>query len=218
MVDYNSFAKTFSNSRKNMKWEEIDYFISFLLWKENLSILDVWCWNWRFLWVLKDNDLKINNYLWVDLSKKLLIEAKKYYPKNNFLNLDMIDLDKIKDKFSNIFFIASFHHLKTINDREDVLKKAYDLLKNDWKLFMTNWALNSDLNFEKYKNSMIEDSKNRFWSTDYSIKIWKYSRFYHSFSLKELEYLFQKTWFKIVENRLFENRKNYISILQSISL
>jgi hypothetical protein len=29
-VDYNNFAKTFSNSRKNMKWEEIDYFVSFL--------------------------------------------------------------------------------------------------------------------------------------------------------------------------------------------
>jgi hypothetical protein len=29
-VDYNDFAKTFSNSRKKMKWEEIDYFLSFL--------------------------------------------------------------------------------------------------------------------------------------------------------------------------------------------
>jgi hypothetical protein len=29
-VDYNNFAKTFSKSRKNMKWEEIDYFLSFL--------------------------------------------------------------------------------------------------------------------------------------------------------------------------------------------
>jgi hypothetical protein len=27
MVDYNNFAKTFSSSRKNMKWEEIDYFL-----------------------------------------------------------------------------------------------------------------------------------------------------------------------------------------------
>jgi hypothetical protein len=28
MTDYNNFAETFSRSRKNMKWEEIDYFIS----------------------------------------------------------------------------------------------------------------------------------------------------------------------------------------------
>jgi hypothetical protein len=29
-VNYNDFAKTFSNSRKNMKWEELEYFLSFL--------------------------------------------------------------------------------------------------------------------------------------------------------------------------------------------
>jgi hypothetical protein len=47
MVDYNNFAKTFSNSRKNMKWEEIDYFLSkipnliSLGVKGSLKVLDV---------------------------------------------------------------------------------------------------------------------------------------------------------------------------------
>ena len=27
MVNYDNFAKTFSDSRKNMKWEEIEYFL-----------------------------------------------------------------------------------------------------------------------------------------------------------------------------------------------
>jgi len=44
-MDYNNFAKTFSNSRKNMKWEEIDYFLEFInknsLDKKNISILDI---------------------------------------------------------------------------------------------------------------------------------------------------------------------------------
>jgi len=40
-VDYNNFAKTFSTSRKNMKWKEIDYFLSFLGEKQDLSILDI---------------------------------------------------------------------------------------------------------------------------------------------------------------------------------
>jgi hypothetical protein len=55
-VDYNNFATTFSNSRKNMKWEEIDYFISYFTTpltkgvrggaktdNSNLSILDIGC-------------------------------------------------------------------------------------------------------------------------------------------------------------------------------
>jgi DNA-binding transcriptional regulator YiaG len=29
-VSYDNFARTFSNSRKNLKWEEINYFFGFL--------------------------------------------------------------------------------------------------------------------------------------------------------------------------------------------
>jgi hypothetical protein len=43
-VDYDKFAKTFSNSRKNMKWEEIDYFLDkFLKNNKDFSVLDVGC-------------------------------------------------------------------------------------------------------------------------------------------------------------------------------
>ncbi len=223
-VDYNKFAKTFSKSRKNMKWEEIDYFISFLDSKIDISILDIWCGNWRFLWVLKDKSIDTKNYLWVDLSDWLLQEAKNIYTENNFLQLNMLDLDKIplsksfppreKDLFDYIFFIASFHHLDNLKDRFKVLKKAKKLLKNSWKIFMTNWALNSELNNKKYKNSIISWTDNKFWSLDYNIKIWEYNRYYHCFSLDELSYLFEEVWFEVIENKLFENNRNFISIIQ----
>jgi len=212
-VNYNNFAKTFSNSRKNMKWEEIDYFLSFLTWKENLNILDMWCGNWRFLWVLKEN-LEYFNYLWVDLSKWLLTEARKLHTENEFLELNMLEISKIKQKFTHIFFIASFHHLNTLKDRKKVLSKAYDLLENWGKIFMTNWALDSELNKEKYSKSIMENSENEFWSLDYIIKIGQYNRYYHCFDLSELEYLFNQTWFEIIENREFENKRNFISIIQ----
>ncbi len=214
-VDYNSFAKTFSESRKNMKWEEISYFLDFVInsWIKNISVLDVGCWNGRLLGAFNDRKLIVDKYVWVDLSEKLLKEAENIYPEDEFLNIDMIDLNKIKKKFSCIFFIASFHHLKSVDDRLNVLKNVRKLLKDEWHIFMTNWALNSYLNREKYKKSVIGNSENEFWSIDYNIKIWKFDRFYHSFSLKELEYLFWDSWFNIIENRLFDNNKNYISIV-----
>ena len=213
-VDYNNFAKTFSNSRKNMKWEEIEYFLSFLDWQKNIEILDVWCWNGRFLAFLKEKKINYKKYLWIDLSKWLLEEAKKNHIENDFLELNMLELDKIWEKFDYIFFIASFHHLDSLENRLEVLKKAKNLLKENWKIFMTNWALNSELNKEKYKNSQIKNSKNNFWSLDYNIKIWKFTRYYHCFSLEELEYLAKKTWLKIKENRLFENKRNFVSIFE----
>ena len=42
-VDYNNIAKEFSQSRKNMKWEEIEQFLENVSSRENISILDVGC-------------------------------------------------------------------------------------------------------------------------------------------------------------------------------
>jgi len=213
-VDYNDFAKTFSKSRINMKWEEIDYFLEFLNKKNNLSILDVGSWNARLLWELINKKIDFTNYLWVDLSIELINQAKDKYKNFEFMELDMLNLDKINKKFDVIFFIASFHHLSNITDRINVLKKANDLLNDWWIIFMTNWALNSNLNQKKYNSSIILWSDNEFWSIDYNIKIWKYTRFYHCFDLKELVYLFEKAWFEIIKNQLFTNFKNFICILK----
>ncbi|MDQ7022453.1 MAG: hypothetical protein Q9M97_02815 [Candidatus Gracilibacteria bacterium] len=111
-------------------------------------------------------------------------------------------------------FIASFHHLDNLEDREEVLKKAYNLLEKGGKIFMTNWALNSEANNEKYKSSIIKNSDNNFGSTDYNILFGTNNRYYHCFDLSELDYLAKKNNFKIVENKLFKNKKNFITILE----
>lgn len=221
MTNYDYFAETFSRSRKNMKWEEIDYFISSYLsdtkWK---SILDIWCGSGRLLQQFSnDFDIDTINYLWLDLSDEILNEARTTYSNKEFLNIDMSSIEAIKNrKFDYIFFIASFHHLENIEGRLEVLEKSFNLLNKDWKIFLTNWSLNSWLNKDKYEKSIVTHSENEFWSLDYNIKIWKYQRFYHWFSLKELEYLFQERWFEIIENREFENQKNFVSIIKKASL
>ncbi len=250
MVDYNNFAKEFAKSRKNMKWEEIDYFLEspHLTSPQGrgISILDIWCWSWRLLEQFLSSPLAPllrgkGNYTWIDLSSWLLEEAKNSFPEKEFLELNMLNIDKIPKLspflkgstwnvmegegllFNNIFFIASFHHLDNLKDREEVLDKAYNLLEEWWRIYMTNWALNSKINNEKYKNSKLphpnplltrEGIEMNFWSTDYNIVFWKNNRYYHCFDLYELEYLAKNAWFKIIENRLFDTEKNFITILE----
>lgn len=250
MVNYDNFAKTFSKSRLNMKWEEIDYFLK-KYDLENKSVLDIGCGNGRLLQTIKEKNINIFSYLWLDLSNWLLDEAKKLHPESDFLELNMLDLDKLENedfmyflrkwklsesqdlanaksgrvfefskkilksdnlKFDVIFFIASFHHLQTFEERLLVLEKAKKLLNKDSKIFFTNWNL---IWQEKYKNSEITWTENDFWSIDFNIKIWEFDRFYHSFSIKELEQLFKQTWFEIIENRIFDNWKNIISIIKN---
>ena len=215
MVDYNNFANKFAKSRKNMKWEEIDYFLEKIDKNNDLKILDIWCGSWRLLEQFSQNfNIDKIDYFWLDLSSEMLVVAKKNFPNKNFLNLNMLNVDKIKNKFNNIFFIASYHHLDNIEDREETLKKAYNLLEKWWRIFMTNWALNSEINNEKYNKALIKNSENKFKSTDYNIVFWENDRYYHCFDLSELEYLATKNNFRIIENRLFDSKRNFITILE----
>ena len=214
MVDYNNFVKTFSNSRKSMKWEEIEYFLSFLEWKKDLKVLDIWCGNWRLLWELKNKKLDLKDYLGVDLSSWLLEEAKKLHTNNEFLELNMLNLDTLHNNYNVIFLIASFHHLMNFDDRLKTLRHVFNLLDYWAMVFMTNWSLNSELNKKRYNEAIISWSENKFWSLDYNIKLWWNDRYYHSFDLKELEFLFSEVWFEIIENKEFDNKRNFISIIK----
>lgn len=214
-TDYNPFAKSFAKSRENMNWPELEYFFSVL---ELGSILDIWCGSGRLLAQYNNTFWKYpDEYFWIDLSSDLINEAKKTYENQDFCVGDMLDIDSLLcgKKFTSIFLVASFHHLEKISHREIMMKKLFEHLKDWWKIYMTNWALDSDLNKDKYNKSQIVGSENQFWSTDYSIKIWEFDRYYHCFHLWELETLFTQTWFEIIENRLFENKRNIVSVIQA---
>ena len=214
-VDYNNISSDFAKSRKNMKWEEIEYFLekysAFLSWKK---ILDVGCGSWRLLEHFLNAWITDLYYTWVDASSWMIEEARKNFEWRNFLVWDMLDLETIfnSEKFDFIFFVASFHHLDSLEKREELINSLKNILNKNWIVFMTNWALKSEINFEKYKNDEIKDSQNGFFWSDFNIKFWDYWRYYHCFSLEELEYLIKKPWFQIIENRLFDSKKNFISI------
>lgn len=213
-TDYNNFSKTFSSSRKNMKWEELECFFSQL---GEWNILDIWCGSGRLLEQYNLYFQKLpEKYLWVDMSEWLIIEAQKSFQNHNFTLWNMLDIQEIvwEKKYKNIFLIASFHHLESLEEREEMMKIFSYICEEWWTIYMTNWALESPLNLEKYKKSKILESENKFGSSDFSIKIWKFQRFYHSFNISELEYLAKNSGFNIIENRLFDNGRNIITILQ----
>lgn len=216
-VNYDNFSWTFSSSRDWMKWEEIEYFLKkygeFIDWKK---VLDIWCWNGRLLdHFIKSPYIFDIDYFWIDSSNWMIEEAKKKFWSDDFLVCDMLDLNTLKVKnFESIFLIASFHHLLNIEERIKVLENIKNIILPWSYIFMTNWSLNSELNKQKYEKSIISNSKNDFWSLDYNIKIWEFDRFYHCFSLEELDYLFKNTWYEIIENRLFDNDRNFISIIK----
>jgi hypothetical protein len=84
--------------------------------------------------------------------------------------MDMRDIGTIFSAplFEAIFFIASFHHLETFEERLKVLEQTKKVLVPGGKIYMTNWHLLSDQN-QKYLLSKKRDYPNE--SADFDIKI-----------------------------------------------
>ena len=212
MVDYNPFAKTFAQSRKNLKWPELDAILEDIT-KNNFSkILDIGCGSWRFVenYLAKFGEVP-SQYTGVDASKNLILEAKKEFPSTNFVVSTMQEyLAKFGEingekKIEAIIFLASFHHLENETERMRVLKNAGKILAPNGKIYLTNWNL---LWQEKYQRTHIGNN-------DFEIKIWEFIRYYHGFSLQEIEYLAEKSWLSIEKNILFEGERNIFTILQN---
>lgn len=210
MVNYNAFAETFSKSRKNMKWPELDAILDDIEKHNFQSILDVWCWSGRFLehffvkfWFFP------KKYYGIDGSENMILEARKNFPENNFLVYQMQDMDIFLQekigKFDAIVFLASFHHLYNERERVRMLKNMKNFLSENGKIYMTNWNL---LEQERYRNSYI-------WNGDFQIKIWEYSRYYHGFSLEELEKIFREAELEVLENCIFDGGRNIFSVLKN---
>jgi len=117
--------------------------------------------------------------------------------------MDMRDMGKVFSAplFEALFFIASFHHLETFNERLNVLKEAKKILLPGGKIYMTNWHLLSEQN-QKYLSSKTAEYPDE--SADFTIKIGKHSRFYHSFSLLEYRKLAQKSGLQLEKCEFWE--------------
>lgn len=63
------------------------------------------------------------HYLGIDASAGMIEEARRLHPSFHFETLEMQDIDMISDTFESILLLASFHHLRTQEERKDVLEK-----------------------------------------------------------------------------------------------
>lgn len=200
---YDEIANDFSKTREKY-WIEFDIIYEYIKTFNNPYIIDLWCWDWRFFWYLKNKNFEFK-YLWVDISKNLIEIAKTKYG-DFFINDDMIlFLEKQKQEvFDIILLIASFHHLKK-NERLKLLINAYKSLKFWWKLIMINRSFSSWF-LKKYKFEILK------WIFKFILSFWFYSwndlyipwkwkkiyyRYYHIFLLSELRYLLKSTGFVI---------------------
>ena len=207
---YDSEAKKYAETRKKF-WHEEKAILDaitplFEEWKK-IRVLEFGCGSGRFATLLNQNFSGKFDYVWIDLSDELLSYASKDNPNLTFFQWDITKLVKNfeQESFDLIVWTSSFQHIPTNKERSFLMKNFYRLLNYKGILLMTNWSL-SKWFMKKHRKAVIKAwfisliQFDRCKSRDIMVpwtdnKTWKvYERFYHFFSLKELQSLSNFAW------------------------
>ena len=147
-MSYDAFATTFSNSRKNLHWPELEYIIADMMQYTPNSILDIGCGNGRFLEQAEVSGLQLREYLGIDSSEGMIGEARRLHPDHQFEVIGMQDIRAVDRSFDSFLFLASFHHLESQEERMQVLENIKKLLAPKGRIYMTNWNLRDQAKYE----------------------------------------------------------------------
>lgn len=176
---YDLIAKYFATTRV-FTWKWTDNFINEL--PNNSIILDIGSGNGR--------NSKFNNHIifCVDISNQQL---KMNNSKNNLsIHCNMISIPFKNNSFDSILSIASFHHLKTIEERHSSLKEMKRVLTKNGKILLSVWSINQPKKtkriFTNYGDNIVNWNTNKKDTKGDFIII---PRYYYIFKLDEIKEL-----------------------------
>ncbi len=218
---YNSEAKKYAETRKKFWHEEkaiLDAITPLFENNNKVRVLEFGCWSGRFATLLNQSFPSKFDYVWIDLSDELLSYASKENPNLTFFQWDITKLIKNfeQESFDLIVWTSSFQHIPTNKERSFLMKNFYRLLDYDGMLLMTNRSLSDWFIKRHWKIVMKAKILSRFkWNsrdlmvprTDENWKV--YERFYHFFSLKELENLTTFSWLTLKTNTFIDWDGNF---------
>ena len=248
---YDKIASLFASTRQKL-WDDLEPLRKYA--EENFNILDLGCGSGRLYHLfdkiqpfdsriaslslaqgkvsqsakekildsVKDKGFK---YIGLDQSEEQIKIARKNFPNNKFVVGEMTKLPFEDNSFDVIYCVAAFHHLPDEKTRLAALQEMRRVLKPNSRVIMTNWNL--------FSNSVKKVvAKGKFVKNGAEFMVpWLNpkgevlgERYYHGFTMLELEDLSAKTGFEI-EDQYFSKRgkrmdvekgHNIISVWKSV--
>ncbi len=208
--DYQMLAECYSASREGI-WPEFEHFKKYI--KSGMKIADVGCGNGRLTKIF--DGVKVD-YTGVDISPRLLEQARRLFPEYDFRVGDILNPPLPKNEFDVAFSILVLHQIPAKELRGRAVNQLWRIIKPGGRLIISVWNLWRPKYISKIRTNNI---KKMFGLTpldknDLMIP-WRDSgvrQYYHAFTLPELSNLLVGAGFKIEEQidgqKLKTQRKN----------
>lgn len=200
--NYNEFAQSFSQKRKN-PWPEIELLILKYL-KENDKVLDLGCGSGQYFSFFQKQKVQ---YFGLDFSEKLVEIARKKYPKAQFFVGDALNLPFSDNFFDKVIAIAILHHIPSKELRNKFLQEIYRVLKKEGILILTCWYLHK----KPYRCTILKFNILKFLKLsklDYNDIIFPLGEikkcYFHCFKKEELEDLLISNNFYLLDSGLLK--------------
>ena len=205
---YNLIAPHFHQTRQK-PWPELESLKD--LFFQGQSVLDFGCGNGRFYSLIKDKNI---NYYGVDISEKLINLAQKQVPQGKFkiVNSDL-KLSYQDNFFDKLVCIATLHHIPSEKLRRKGVLEFKRVLKNNGILIITVWDFHHGKNLEHFNSQSEKEDLFIPWKDNDGKTLAQ--RYFHAFTMEELETLISKSGFKIKDLKLIShnNKQEYFNIL-----
>jgi len=191
-INFNVYNKEANKLIEKFEWiwaRNFDIDNAFKLhWnKNNLKILELGCFNWReYLYVSE----KTKKYLWIDISKDAIENAKKKYNEDCFVVWDFEEYI-FEWKFNIVLAFASLLH-SDIDTTRSIFDKVYNLLEEWWIFYI---SMKSSNNYTKVTK------EDEFWK-----------RIYYYYSLDEYKEIWWKQFKIIYENEQYFNNQYWFTL------
>jgi ubiquinone/menaquinone biosynthesis C-methylase UbiE len=191
---YSPIATHFSETRYK-PWPGVVQFLKTL--EPNTHVLDLGCGNGKYLAVRSDLNLHA-----CDICPELVDIAKARYPQVSFLICDICSLPYSQASMDTVYSVAVFHHLKTLEERQQCLKEVTRVLKPEGQFFLTVWA--SSAIQDKWTPLSDPGDFHVPWNDKYTGEV--VPRYYHIFEKSEILKILEPM-FEVLE--IWEECKNW---------
>ena len=205
---FDNYSKNVDNAWKIGFWHLSDNIIENIIQRHidkiynwtQLTILDAWCWTWKWIKrIISNNKEKKINFIAYDLFESMLNKAKenlKDYNNVNFIRWDLQDINLIENETIDLC-ISIYSPISFVDDSNKVIWEIKNILKENWEALIM-WHSYHNAIDSKINNYLAEEEELSYLKNTNLVKWNDMLPLLNTYSIQDFEKLWKQNWLNCV--------------------